>query len=69
MELTLIFKVDCKNANKISFIIDKLAKKVVTISNFPIFCPLGQFKKYPGQRRVGLLFTEGQKYARVRAYV
>jgi len=23
----------------------------------------GQVKKYPGQRRVGLLFTAGQKYA------
>jgi len=27
----------------------------------------GQVKKYPGQRRVSLLFTSGQKYARVRS--
>jgi len=25
-------------------------------------------KKYPGQRQVGLLFTAGQKYARVRVH-
>jgi len=25
----------------------------------------GQVQKYPGQRRVGLLFTAGQKYDRV----
>jgi len=35
-------------------------------SIFSIFCPSGQKKslrvgKYPGQRRVGLLFTVGQK--------
>jgi len=42
------------------------------IPNVPIFFPLGQkkiasdwVKKYPGQSRVGLLFTAGQKYARV----
>jgi len=26
-------------------------------------------KKYPGQRRVGLSFTTGQKYAQVRAHI
>jgi len=33
--------------------------------NFSIFCPSGWVKKYLGQRLVGLLFTAGQKYARV----
>jgi len=44
------------------------------IPNFTVFSPSGQqkiasvrAKKYPGQRWVGLLFTEGQKYARVRS--
>jgi len=31
--------------------------------NFPVFS--GWVKKYLGQRRVGLLFTTGQKYGRV----
>jgi len=41
------------------------------ISNFPIFSlrvkkiALGQVKKNPSQRRVGLLFTAGQKNAQV----
>jgi len=41
-------------------------------SNFLIFLPFGSKKissgwvnKYPGQRRVGLLFTAGQKQAQV----
>jgi len=29
----------------------------------------GQVKKYPGQSRVGLLFTAGQKYGRVSAHL
>jgi len=42
---------------------------------FSIFCSSGQkisldrVKKYPGHRQVGLLFTVGQKYARVRAHL
>jgi len=44
------------------------------ISNFSIALPSGKKKifsgwgkKHPGQRRVGLLFTEGQKYALVES--
>jgi len=43
-------------------------KFVLKMSNFSIFCTsgqkkisLGQVRKYPGQRRDGLLFTVGQK--------
>jgi len=39
------------------------------LPNFSIFSPRGQkshrIKKHLGQRRVGILFTAGQKYARV----
>jgi len=44
-------------------------KLPLKIPNFSIFLPSGQkissgqFKKYPGQKRVSLLFTAGQKYA------
>jgi len=42
------------------------------LENFPLKRQIFQFfplrnKKYPGQRQFGLLFTVGQKYARVRA--
>jgi len=42
---------------------------------FSIFCPLdlknlsGLGQTYPGQSRVSLLFTVGQKYARVMAHL
>jgi len=38
------------------------------IPNFSLFFPV-RVKKYPGQRRVDLLFTADQKYARVRAHL
>jgi len=52
---------------------NEFGKFLLKMSNFSIFFPsgkkimLGQVKKYPGQRRVGLLFTAGQKYAQVRS--
>jgi len=50
-------------------------KFLLKLSNFAIFSLMikkissGWVKKYPGQRRVGLLFTAGQKYGWVRAHL
>jgi len=49
-----IWKISPKNLN---FFIFSLRIKKISLS---------QVKKYPGLRRVSLLFTAGQKYARVR---
>jgi len=52
--LVWIWKISPKNV-KFSIFFPSFQKKIL----------LGRVKKYPGQRQISLLFTTGQKYARV----
>jgi len=55
--------------NDIWFGFEKFPLKIPNFTIFPLWIKNNHTgsEKYPGQRKVGILFSVGQKYARVRA--